>query len=213
MRRLLAINLLLLGSIPALAQHPTGGGAAPLGLLVFLALAIFAIWILIRILKKLGSLIGSKPQRHREPQVKKELRHPGPTRPGKLIFISYRREDSSHITGRIYDELCAKFGEGSVFKDVNKIPIGVNFKEYIQNAITGRCAVLIAVIGPHWSKSSSGQERLRDEDDHLRIEIETALQQKIYYSCAGRWSEYTPKAGTAGIAREAHGVERYARST
>jgi hypothetical protein len=121
MRRLLAINLLLLGSIPALAQHPTGGGAAPLGLLVFLALAIFAIWILIRILKKLGSLIGSKPQRHREPQVKKELRHPGPTRPGKLIFISYRREDSSHITGRIYDELCAKFGEGSVFKDVNKI--------------------------------------------------------------------------------------------
>jgi hypothetical protein len=38
------------------------------------------------------------------------------------ILISYRREDSEHITGRIYDRLAAHFGGGSLFMDIDTIP-------------------------------------------------------------------------------------------
>jgi hypothetical protein len=31
------------------------------------------------------------------------------------LFISYRRDDSADIAGRIYDRLVAKFGEEAVF--------------------------------------------------------------------------------------------------
>jgi hypothetical protein len=40
--------------------------------------------------------------------------------------------------------------------------------------------VLIAVIGKSWNESSaSGDKRLNDHRDHLRIEIETALERRI----------------------------------
>jgi hypothetical protein len=38
------------------------------------------------------------------------------------IFISYRREDSIGITGRIYDRLGAHFGRDCVLMDVDAIP-------------------------------------------------------------------------------------------
>lgn len=47
------------------------------------------------------------------------------------IFISYRRSDSQGITGRIYDRLVEKFGERSVFQDVDDIPPGVDFRTYL----------------------------------------------------------------------------------
>jgi len=60
---------------------------------------------------------------------------PVPTSPvnevTKSIFVSYRREDSAYITGRIYDTLTAQFGKSAVFKDVDSIPIGVDFREHI----------------------------------------------------------------------------------
>lgn len=42
------------------------------------------------------------------------------------ILISYRREDSADITGRIYDRLVQVFPQ-SVFRDVDSIPLGVAF--------------------------------------------------------------------------------------
>ena len=44
------------------------------------------------------------------------------------VFISYRRSDSVTITGRIYDHLVHAFGDDSVFKDVDDIPLGVDFR-------------------------------------------------------------------------------------
>jgi hypothetical protein len=44
-----------------------------------------------------------------------------------LIFISYRRDDSADIAGRIYDRLVQRFGEDSVFKDVDSIPSASTF--------------------------------------------------------------------------------------
>jgi hypothetical protein len=40
------------------------------------------------------------------------------------IFISYRRSDSEHVAGRMYDWLSREFGQENVFKDVDSIPIG-----------------------------------------------------------------------------------------
>jgi hypothetical protein len=97
----------------------------------------------------------------------------------RSIFISYRRHDSQHITGRIYDRLSTKFGKDAVFKDVDSIPLGIDFREHIREQVS-RCAVLIAVIGKSWGDSSAtGNPRLNDPGDHLRIEIEAALERRI----------------------------------
>lgn len=97
----------------------------------------------------------------------------------KSIFISYRRQDSQHITGRIYDKLSTQFGKSAVFKDVDSMPLGVDFRDHIREQVS-RCAVLVAVIGKNWNGSSgSGDSRLNDRGDHLRIEIEAALERHI----------------------------------
>lgn len=44
------------------------------------------------------------------------------------IFISYRRSDSTDTVGRIYDRLSDSFGKESVFKDVDSIPLAVDFR-------------------------------------------------------------------------------------
>lgn len=95
------------------------------------------------------------------------------------IFISYRREDSSDTTGRIYDRLVGSFGRERVFKDVDAIPLGVDFRDYLGKRV-GDCAVLIAVIGDRWqANDASGKSRLANADDFVRIEIEAALSRGI----------------------------------
>jgi len=55
------------------------------------------------------------------------------------IFISYRREDSADVTGRIYDRLIQKFGQGAVFKDVESMPFGVDLKEPYKEPVSPIC--------------------------------------------------------------------------
>jgi hypothetical protein len=102
----------------------------------------------------------------------------GRRRRTKSIFISYRRQDSQHIAGRIYDQLVAQFGKAAVFKDVDSIPVGVNFQTHLQDQVM-RTSVLVAIIGLDWRGSASGVDRLNDPKDYLRIEIETALDKGI----------------------------------
>jgi TIR domain len=102
-----------------------------------------------------------------------------PSAAKKSVFISYRRQDSPHITGRIYDRLAARFGRDAVFKDVDDTPLGLDFREHLHQQ-TGRCEVFVAVIGKNWNPPSvSGGSRLSDPGDHLRIEIEAALGRGI----------------------------------
>ena len=44
------------------------------------------------------------------------------------IFLSYRRQDSAGIAGRIYDRLRAHFGDDAIFMDIDNIPFGVDFR-------------------------------------------------------------------------------------
>ena len=96
------------------------------------------------------------------------------------IFISYRRTDSPNITGRIYDRLRQEYGKEAVFKDVDSIPLGVDFREHIDKMV-GECNVLLAVIGNQWSnvKNDQGQRRIDDPLDFVRLEIEAALRREI----------------------------------
>ncbi len=84
------------------------------------------------------------------------------------IFISYRREDSIGITGRIYDRLGAHFGRDCVLMDVVAIPFGVDFRDHLSDAVRA-CDVLIAVIGEQWlTVNQNGQPRLQDARDDRR---------------------------------------------
>jgi uncharacterized protein (TIGR02594 family) len=95
------------------------------------------------------------------------------------LSISYRRADSDAITGRLFDRLTDYYGRKSVFRDIDNIPLGTDFREHIGEALT-RSDILLAIVGPEWlSASQSGRVRLQDEDDYVRIEIETALQRRI----------------------------------
>ena len=51
------------------------------------------------------------------------------------IFLSYRRDDSSGHTGRIYDRLAERLGEQRVFLDIDNIPPGVDFVDAIDRTL------------------------------------------------------------------------------
>lgn len=96
------------------------------------------------------------------------------------IFINYRRDDAAADAGRLFDALRARFGEGSVFMDIDTIPPGADFAEVINQAV-GSCEVLIAVIGKSWLSlaDASGRRRLDDQQDLVRMEILAALDRKV----------------------------------
>jgi TIR domain len=91
------------------------------------------------------------------------------------IFISYRRADSKAIVGWLYEHLERAFGADNIFMDVDDIPPGVDFRAYLQNAITEADVVLI-IIGPKWA--SILKQRRNDTNDFVRIELESALEQR-----------------------------------
>ena len=86
------------------------------------------------------------------------------------IFISYRRSDSADIAGRIYDRLIDSFGKNPIFKDVDSIPLGFDFKEYL-DAKVSECNALLAIIGDRWvdATDAAGKKRLEDPADFVRL--------------------------------------------
>ncbi|HJW51207.1 MAG TPA: TIR domain-containing protein [Burkholderiaceae bacterium] len=112
------------------------------------------------------------------PRPEQKPEKPAP-RTNDAIFLSYRRHDSADATGRIYDRLVQHFGREQVFKDVDSIPLGVDFREHLGNVV-GRCNTLIAVIGPQWTSATGPNgRRLDDKADFVRVEIEAALARNI----------------------------------
>jgi hypothetical protein len=95
-----------------------------------------------------------------------------------MIAISYRREDSTPIAGRLYDRLQGEFGKTSVFMDFDSIPYGVDFREHITQTLE-QASALVVVIGPHWSESRDGVRRLDDSTDFVRFEVKSALERGI----------------------------------
>ena len=79
------------------------------------------------------------------------------------VFISYRRSDSSTISGRIYDHLARIFNDANVFKDVYDIPAGSDFRKVIEENINA-CRAQLVIIGPTWldTQAADGSRRLDD---------------------------------------------------
>src|SRR5215475_8372852 len=96
------------------------------------------------------------------------------------LFINYRREDTRHAAGRLYDRLIQHFGEDQVFMDIDQIEPGADFVEVIDRRV-GTCDVAIVAIGPRWlgATDESGKRRLDDEEDFVRMELTAALQRNI----------------------------------
>lgn len=93
------------------------------------------------------------------------------------IFISYRRIDSEDITGRLYDRLSSYFGRNVVFKDVDSIPYGVDFHQYLERSLS-QCRVVLAVIGDKWL-SELMQRAQTSGVDWVAEEIGFALRQNV----------------------------------
>ena len=101
------------------------------------------------------------------------------SRDRSTIILSYRREDSAGVTGRIFDRLIQEFGTDRVFMDIDSMPAGVDFHDHLQE-ILADCGALLVVIGKSWRSQRKGQPaRIMDPDDWVRIEVETALERAI----------------------------------
>lgn len=94
------------------------------------------------------------------------------------IMISYRPEDSGAITGRVFDRLVAHYGRASIFRDIDNIPPGANFHSHVDEVIN-QSDIVLALVGPRWMGSRGGQNRLSDEADPVRVEIEAALRKGV----------------------------------
>ena len=102
---------------------------------------------------------------------------------GNNVFVSYRREESAHVAGRIYDHLEREFGVGKVFFDVENIPIGVDFRSSIRNALL-KSQALVLVIGKQWVKRFRRSAtwlswRVSRTIDYVHVEIELALNHNV----------------------------------
>jgi len=95
------------------------------------------------------------------------------------ITISYRRDDSMDITGRIFDRLTSRYGRDTVFRDIDNIPPGRDFREHIGASIDD-CDVLMVVVGPRWMGGERhAQPRIQSDTDYVRVEVEAALSRRI----------------------------------
>jgi len=96
------------------------------------------------------------------------------------IFINYRRDDSMSTAGRLHDRLAQTFGRKNLFMDVDHVPAGVDFVDYLHKQVAA-CDVFLATIGPNWldAKDDSGRRRFDNSDDFVAIEIAAALARNI----------------------------------
>ena len=96
------------------------------------------------------------------------------------IFINYRRDDLVATAGRLHDRLAQTFGRENLFMDVDHIPAGVDFVDYLPSQVAA-CDVFLAVIGPNWldAKDDDGRRRFDNPNDYVAVEIAAALARNI----------------------------------
>lgn len=96
------------------------------------------------------------------------------------IFISYRRDDTRQAAGRLADDLGDALGAERIFRDIEKIELGVDFEEALNQALVN-CEVMLVLIGRQWSSitDAQGRRRLEQPHDWIRTEIVTALRRGI----------------------------------
>ncbi|MCA8901188.1 MAG: toll/interleukin-1 receptor domain-containing protein [Hyphomonas sp.] len=96
------------------------------------------------------------------------------------IFVSYRRDDTAHVAGRIHDALTARFGRERIFMDVDSVAPGEDFVRKIEATVRDSGAMIV-VMGPNWlnAKTAEGKRRIDLPGDFVRLEVSNALKQGI----------------------------------
>ena len=96
------------------------------------------------------------------------------------IAISYRRADSEAMTGRIFDRLIAHYGKEAIFRDIDDIPPGIDFRVHINQTLL-KTHILLAIVGPQWlgMATDGSADRIQEESDPVRVEVETALRRRV----------------------------------
>ncbi len=96
------------------------------------------------------------------------------------VFISYRRSDSQHATGRLFARLAPRFlAEADIFMDVEAIAAGADFQAALDRQLAD-CKVALVMIGPGWlAAGAPGARRLDDPEDFVRREVAAALAREI----------------------------------
>lgn len=84
------------------------------------------------------------------------------------------------MAARLRDDLGDAVGSRNVFIDVDSLQAGQDFRQVIVIAIE-ECTALLTLIGPRWEllEDERGAVRLRKADDLVRLELETAIRQRI----------------------------------
>ncbi len=85
------------------------------------------------------------------------------------LFISYRRYDTQDITDRVYERLAVRFGEQSIFMDVDAIPLGADFRKILREAVAASSDHAVGDIGrqmawnarPQWRTPRGRREETR----------------------------------------------------
>ena len=96
------------------------------------------------------------------------------------IFISYRRDDTRHVAGRLAGDLMDRFGAERIFRDIDSIDAGDEFPQRLDKALN-HCVLMLVLIGRQWLDATDDQQRRRldDPNDWVRLEIATALRRGI----------------------------------
>jgi hypothetical protein len=84
------------------------------------------------------------------------------------VAISYRRIDSA-IASRIFRGLADRYGKESVFIDVNDVPAGAAFPQYVDKVLS-QTQVLLVLIGPSWLRK--GRRSLQAHQDVLSLALQ-----------------------------------------
>jgi hypothetical protein len=97
------------------------------------------------------------------------------------VFISYRRDDTVSATGRLADALATRFGPEEIFRDIQAIDAGADFRDVLRDALR-TAQVVVVVIGRFWpgTRGASTPSRLHDPGDYVRMEIEEALTHDVH---------------------------------
>jgi hypothetical protein len=91
------------------------------------------------------------------------------------IFLSYRRGDTQHFTGRLAEMLRHTRGITEIFLDVDSIGAGENFEDRIRAALA-QSTVCLVIIGPDWLGAvPGGVPRIMGERDFVRLEVRAVL--------------------------------------
>jgi hypothetical protein len=91
------------------------------------------------------------------------------------VFISYRRSDQEgrYLAHMIFRELRIRYGEQSVFFDVDSRSPGLSFPMKVERALN-RTDIVLVIIGPAWMQTLT--ERLADSRDWVRYEVAESLK-------------------------------------